>query len=244
MGDELLQAFTQHATRNTYQGLSMTTLSPVELAAWRPEMDTPVWDRFPEVTAANAQEVYPGVGDPLSYDINLVAIEHGTRALAHQMGLTKVLGLDEWQDIAFFAAYYGHVFINISTLRELAKWVPRGDPDAIDEQLFGLKRPEGAPAWKPTWRHQLVRLRTLVKLIPMLRSLRPNLEANNAAVEGYYQKIQAADLSAYSDAELMRELDEAYRRNLVTCEIQFDEHVPRRQHQLRESACLPDQAGA
>ena len=197
----------------------MTQMTAEELAAWRPEMDTPVWERFPEVTAANAQEVYPGVGDPLSYDVNLVAIEHGTRALAHHMGLTRVLGLDQWQDIAFFAAYYGHVFINISTLRELAKWVPQGDPDAIDEQLFGVKRPAGAPSWRPGWRHRVVRLRTLVRLLPLLRGLRPRLEANNAAVEGYLQKIQAADLASYTDAGLMRELDEAYRRNLVTCEI-------------------------
>src|SRR6266540_4603450 len=109
---------------------SMTKLSPAQLAAWQPEMDTPVWHRFPEVTAANAQEVYPGVGDPLSYDVNLVAIEHGFRATVDQMGLTQIMGLDEWPDIGCFAAYYGHVFINISTLRELVKWVPGGSPDA------------------------------------------------------------------------------------------------------------------
>jgi phosphohistidine swiveling domain-containing protein len=194
-------------------------MTPAELAAWVPELDTPVWDRFPEVTAANAQEVYPGVGDPLSYDVNLVAIEHGTRTLAHRMGLTTVLGLDEWQDIAFFAAYYGHVYINISTLRELSKWVPQGSPDAIDEQLFGLQRPDGAPSWKPSLRHQLVRIRTLVKVLPILRGMRGDLEANNAAVEAYYQKIQTADLPSLTDVALMRELDEAYRRNLVTCEV-------------------------
>lgn len=197
----------------------MPVLTPEELAAWRPALDTPVWDRFPEVTAANAQEVYPGVGDPLSFDVNLVAIEHGTRALAHRMGLTKILGLDQWPHIAFFAAYYGRAYINISTLRELSKWVPQGSPDAIDEQLFGVQRPEGGPTWRPGLRHRLVRLRTLFKLLPMLRAFKGRLHANNAAVEAYYQKIQAEDLPSLTDVALMREMDEAYRRNLVTCEV-------------------------
>lgn len=197
----------------------MATMTPAELAAWKPELDTKVWERFPEVTAANAQEVYPGVGDPLSFDVNLVAIEHGTRTLAERMGLSRTLGLDERDDLAFFAAFYGHVYINISTLRELTKWVPKADPDAIDEQLFGLSRPAGAPAWKPTARHQLMRVRTLIKLLPLVRRMEKDRWANNEAVESYLQKIQAADLESYTDAALMRELDEAYRRNLVTCEI-------------------------
>jgi rifampicin phosphotransferase len=197
----------------------MPSMTHDELAAWVPALDTPVWDRFPEVTAANAQEVYPGVGDPLSFDVNLVAIEHGTRTLAHRMGLTKVLGLDEWPHIAFFAAYYGRAYINISTLRELSKWVPQGSPDAIDEQLFGMQRPEGGPSWHPGMKHRLVRIRTLFKLLPMLRGFKEHLEANNAAVEAYYQKIQAEDLHSLTDVALMREMDEAYRRNLVTCEV-------------------------
>ncbi len=194
-------------------------LTQEELAAWRPAMDTPVWERFPEVTAANAQEVYPGVGDPLSFDVNLIAIEHGFRTTVQHMGLTRILGLDRWQDIGCFAAYYNHAFINISTLREMMKWVPGGDPDAVDEQLFGLTRPPGSPPYRPALRQRLVRARTLLYLLPMLRAARPNLLANNTAVEDYLQRIQAANLPALSDAAIMRELDEAYRRNLVTCEI-------------------------
>lgn len=197
----------------------MTDTHPVDLATWRPELDSPVWDRYPEFTAANAQEVYPGVGDPLSYDVNLIAIEHGFRATAERMGLTKVLGLDQWPHVAGFGAFYGHVFINVSMFRELVKWVPGGNPDAVDEQLFGRARPADGTVWRPSWRHRLVRLRTLLRLIPMLRRARPDLLANNLAVEGYLQKVQAADLTALSDVDLMRELDEAYRRNLVTCEI-------------------------
>ncbi|MER3420580.1 MAG: hypothetical protein C4290_08700 [Chloroflexota bacterium] len=197
----------------------MTDAHFADLTTWRPELDSPVWDRYPEFTAANAQEVYPGVGDPLSYDVNMIAIEHGFRTTVERMGLTKTLGLDQWPYLACFGAFYGHAFINISTLRELVKWVPGGNPDAVDEQLFGRARPAGAPTWRPSWRHRLVRLRTLLHLIPMLRRMRSDLMANNLAVEGYLQKIQAMDLTALSDAALMRELDEAYRRNLVTCEI-------------------------
>jgi phosphohistidine swiveling domain-containing protein len=197
----------------------VSQVTPAQLAAWRPEMDSPVWERFPEATAANAQEVYPGVGDPLSYDVNMIAIEHGSRAVADALGLTSVLGLNRWQNLGFFAAYYGRAYINISTLREMAKWVPGGSPDAIDEQLFGLERPKDAPPWRPAWRHRLVRLRTLVRAIPVIRGFPARLAANNAAVETYLQRIQATDLTSLDDAALMRELDEAFRRNLVTCEI-------------------------
>lgn len=199
--------------------MSASPMTPDQLATWRPEIETPVWGRHPEVTAANAQEVYPGVGDPLSLDFNLVAIEHGSRTLAHRLGLTETLGLDQWPHFAFFASYYGRAFINISTLRELAKWVPNGDPDALDEQLFGRQRPAGAPSWQPETRHKLVRLRSLARVLPVLRGLNTALVMNNAAVEGYLQKLLDADLPSYSDAALMAELDEAYRRNLVTCEI-------------------------
>ncbi len=195
----------------------MTT--PSALAGWRPELDSPVWERFPEVTTANAQEVYPGVGDPLSFDVNLFAIDQGERRFTERLGLAKIMGLDTWPHLAFFSSYYGHVFINISAFRELVKWIPQGDPDAIDEQLFGVSRPANAIPFKPSLRQQLVRLRTLLKLLPILRGLPKALAANNIAVESYLQKVQAADLSRLPDGELMRELDNAFRRNLVTAEI-------------------------
>lgn len=193
--------------------------SPADLAAWRPELDTPVWERFPEVTAANAQEVYPGVGDPISFDVNLYAIDQGERRFAERLGLAKIMGLDGWPHVAFFASYYGHVFINISAFRELVKWIPQGDPDAMDEQLFGLSRPAGAAPFKPSLKQQLVRMRTLLKLIPLLRGLPKALAANNSTVENYLQKMQSADLTQLTDEQLMTELDSAFRRNVVTAEI-------------------------
>src|SRR5437660_1429536 len=121
---------TAHPSSFILQDSLMSPLprSSAELAAWTPEIESPVWERFPEATSANAQEVYPGVGDPLSFDINMTAIEHGIRTAADRMGLTRTLGLDEWPHLGFFAAYYGHAFINISALREFVKWIPRGDP--------------------------------------------------------------------------------------------------------------------
>ncbi len=194
-------------------------LTSAELVDWRPELDTPVWDRFPEATAANAQEVYPGVGDPLSFDVNLMAIDNGQRGFTRKIGLAGVMGLDAWPHVAYFPSYYGHVFINISATRELVKWIPQGDPDAIDEQLFGATRAAGEPRFKTTLRQRLVRIRTLVKLIPMLRGLPKALAANNRQVETYMRALQAADLSRYPDAQLMRELDVAIRRNEFTAEL-------------------------
>jgi pyruvate,water dikinase len=190
-----------------------------DLTGWRPELDTPVWERNPVVTAANAQEVYPGVGDPLSFDVNLIAIDNASRTLADRMGLTHTMGLDEWPHIAFFAAYYGHVFINVSTLRDLMCWVPQGDPDALEEQLFGTTRPPGAPPFKPSPRQRLVRVRTLARLIPIIRGLPRALADNNVSLDRYLRGLQRADLSKLDDGALMEELDRALRRNQVTADL-------------------------
>ena len=197
----------------------MPTPTAEELASFHPTIETPVWERYPESTTANAQEVYPGVGEPLSYDISFVAIEHGFRGLVERLGLTRTLGLDSWPHFAGFSSFYGRAHINISMQRELVKWTPGGDPDAIDEQLFGLQRPADMPRWRPTAHQRLVRLRTLAKLLALLRAAPRELAANEAAVEGSYQRIQDADLPALSDAALMRQLDDAFRRDLVTCEL-------------------------
>ena len=173
-------------------------LSSAKLVAWQPELDTLVWDRFPEATSANAQEVYPGVGDPLSFDVNLMAIDNGRRGFARKFGLAGVMGLNAWPHVAYFPAYYGHAFINISATSVLVKWLPRGDPDTIDEQLFGPSRAAGAPRFKPTLRQRPVRIRTLFKLIPMLHGLPKALAANNRQVENYMQLCCPRHRRSYS----------------------------------------------
>ena len=182
-------------------------------------MDLPVWRRFPEATAANAQEVYPGVGDPMSFDVNLIAIEHAFRTIVEQMGLAGIMGLAERTEPGFFPVFYGHVFINISANREVAKYAPGGSPEAVDEQLFGKRRNPDEPAWKPGPRENLNRLRTLAKLLPLVRRTPADVLRNDEAVEAFMQEMQAAEMSAWSDGELMATLDRALLRNMKSAEI-------------------------
>src|SRR5215211_5885502 len=190
-----------------------------ELREWDAFLDLPVWERFPEATAANAQEVYPGVGDPMSFDINLIAIEHAFRTIIEQMGLAGVMGLAERKEPGFFPVFYGHVFINISANREVAKYVPGGSPEAVDEQLFGKRRNEDEPAWKPGLRENAIRLRTLAKLIPLVRRTPAHVARNDEAVESFMQGIQAAEMATWSDEQLMATLDRALRRNMKSAEV-------------------------
>jgi rifampicin phosphotransferase len=190
-----------------------------DLRAWSSPLDTPVWDRFPEATTANAQEVYPGVGDPLSFDVNLIAIEHASRTFIEQVGLAGIMGQDQWPTVGYYPAYYGRPHINIAAFREMVKYVPGGSPDALDEQLFGKTRGADEPAWKPGPREQLIRLRTTAKILPILRRTPTDLARNEEAVEAFMQQMQSADMSAWSDAELMATLDRALRRNFRTTEI-------------------------
>jgi len=202
--------------------MTMTMKQPTteaELQDWHAALDLPVWDRFPEVTAANAQEVYPGSGDPLSFDVNLIAVEHGFRTFVEHAGLGKRLALAERTEPGMFPVFYGRVHINISAYRELAKYVPAGSPEAVDEQLFGKARAEGEPPWKPGRREQLIRVRTRTKLVPLIRRTPRDLLRNNDAVEGFLQDLQQRDLTAWNDERLMATLERALRRNLRTTEI-------------------------
>jgi phosphohistidine swiveling domain-containing protein len=190
-----------------------------ELRAWNAFLDTPVWDRFPEATTANAQEVYPGVGDPMSFDCNLIAIEHASRTFNQQIGLAGIMGQDAWHDVGYYPAFYGRPHINISAFREVMKYIPGGSPEALDEQLFGKTRDDGEPAWKPGWRERLIRLRTTAKILPLLRRTPSDLARNEEAVEGFMQDMQASDMAMWPDAELMATLDRALKRNFRTTEI-------------------------
>lgn len=190
-----------------------------QLGAWSTALDTPVWERFPEATTANAQEVYPGVGDPLSFDCNLIAIEHATRTFIAQIGLAGIMGQEARREVGYYPAFYGRPHINIAAFRELVKYIPGGSPDALDEQLFGKRRTSDAPAWKPGPRERLIRLRTTAKILPLVRRTPADLARNEQAVEGFMQEVQAADMSAWSDEQLMATLDRALKRNLRTTEI-------------------------
>jgi phosphohistidine swiveling domain-containing protein len=198
---------------------SLFPTTEAELQAWNAALDLPVWERFPEATAANAQEVYPGVGDPLSFDVNLIAVEHGQRTFVEQIGLGRVMGLDERVEPGFFPVFYGHVHINISAQREVVKYIPGTSPDAVDEQLFGQARSADQPPWTPNPRERLIRGRTLLKLIPLVRRTPGDLARNEDAVESFLQEVQSAALDAWDDDRLMATLDRALRHNLRTTEI-------------------------
>lgn len=197
----------------------MQAKTEAELANWVPEMDTPVWERYPLYTSANAQEVYPGVGDPLSFDVNLLAIEDGERRFVDRLGLASLVGLQDRRQPGFFGAFYGHVYINISAFRELVKYLPGGDPDALDEQLFGLTRDPNAVSWRPNRRERLVQLRSLARLLPLVRSAPNDLRQNNGLLESHLQRLQSADLHRLSDSQLWSEILSALRRNDDTAAI-------------------------
>lgn len=193
--------------------MNVPALTEEQLANWVPELDTPVWDRYPVCTSANAQEVYPGVGDPLSFDVNLLAIEDAERRFFDEVGLAHQLGADRWRTPGFFAAYYGHVFINISAFREAMKYLPGGDPDALDEQLFGQARDPASPRWKPTPVQRLLRARSLFRLLPVIRRLPGEIAAHNTLVERELQRIQSLQLPHLSDEQLWRELERGLALN-------------------------------
>ena len=164
------------------------------------EFDTPTSDET-EWTAANIQEALPGLVTPMSWSMISPLLNYGFARPAQRMG-SYVPPRDP-----FVAQFYGRAYLNATALREGAKRMPGGSPEAIDEQYLGRQRDPGVPAWKPS-------LHDLVSYVPILpRMVWMMLHAGDeiAAIERHVRELETRDGStnfgSLTPSELMRELE-------------------------------------
>jgi pyruvate,water dikinase len=94
-------------------------------------------------TAANIQEVLPGLLPPLSWSLLQGYLNYGLRkTFLETATLTD-------PDIEFLAYFYHRPFLNVSALRHIATRAPGTSPAAVDEQYLGRARDRHAlpPQW-------------------------------------------------------------------------------------------------
>ena len=115
---------------------------------WLSEFDSET-DADTVWTAANIQEVLPGVVTPLTWSLLHEQLNHALRTNFLE---TRTL-LDPTTD--FLALFYNRAFLNVSALRQVAARSPGTSPEAIDEQYLGRARDPHQPRQPLSLRHML-----------------------------------------------------------------------------------------
>ncbi|MCP5024799.1 MAG: hypothetical protein GY929_00810 [Actinomycetia bacterium] len=122
--------------------------------------DDPIDDT--ELTTAGITEMLPGVLPPLLAQINQHLVDEAFRRL---LGSMEGVSLESTQS-RILRRVRGRAALDFEIIRTLADAVPGGDPDELDRQYFGSRRPDRAAApdsdtgsgwWSRLrgWRHDL-----------------------------------------------------------------------------------------
>ena len=124
---------------------------------WLSEFDSET-DADTVWTAANIQEVLPGMVTPLTWSLLHEQLNYALRTNFLE---TRTL-LDPTTD--FLALFYNRAFLNVSALRGVAARSPGTSPEAIDEQYLGRARDPHQPR-QPLSLRQMLTYGTILPLI-------------------------------------------------------------------------------
>jgi pyruvate,water dikinase len=128
---------------------------------WVSEFDS---DTHPETvwTAANIQEVLPGLLTPLTWSFLQPQWRY-----AYQKVFLRTHTLRD-PAIEFVALFYNRPFLNVSALRHVAARAIGTSPEAVDEQYLGTTRAPEQPKAPLTWQRLLAYLDTTPRTMWML----------------------------------------------------------------------------
>src|SRR5947208_2357395 len=105
-------------------------------------------------TMTNVAEAMPGVQTVLGWTFWRDACERAVRENFRRLGALRrgELAVPESPDDRFSAVFYGRAAGNVRLFREMGDRLPGTSGDAVEEQLFGVKRSSepGKPRWSPT----------------------------------------------------------------------------------------------
>jgi phosphohistidine swiveling domain-containing protein len=183
-------------------------------SAAKPGMANPLhWEATdPDVlwSPGNVSEAIPGVSTALNWSFIDDAIELASRRAFCAMGVLRrdEVKLNDRAEDRFMVCFYGRTVANIEAMRLIGDRMPGTSANAIEEQLFGVVRPEAAN--HPTY----ARVPAVAARMPRTASkLRRHQLRLRAEIVAWWR---AAVLSPPSDLgsarELMREARELYSR--------------------------------
>jgi phosphohistidine swiveling domain-containing protein len=100
----------------------------------------------PEVlwSPGNVSEAIPGVSTALNWSFIDDAIELAARRAFHSLGVlgSDELALGDHAEARFMVCFYGRTVANIEAMRMIGDRMPGTSANAVEEQLFGVVRPE------------------------------------------------------------------------------------------------------
>jgi pyruvate,water dikinase len=152
--------------------MSQGMLNPLHWEATDPDV---LW------SPGNVSEAIPGVSSALNWSFIDDAIEQAARNAFYSMGVLRrsERRLGERAEDRFMVCFYGRTVANIEAMRRIGDRTPGTSANAIEEQLFGVVRPDAVNqstnAYVPT---VLVRMPgTATRLCSRQRALRAELTA-------------------------------------------------------------------
>ncbi len=164
------------------------------------EFDTPTSVET-EWTAANIQEALPGLVTPMSWSMIAPLLNYGFARPAQRMGAYTP------PKDPYVAQFYSRAYLNATALREGAKRMPGGSPEAIDEQYLGRQRDPDVPPWKPTLKDALSYVPVFPRMVWLMMRAGDEIGGMERQVADLDRRDRATDFGAMSAAELVADLE-------------------------------------
>ena len=154
-------------------------------------------------TMTNVAEAMPGVQTVLGWTFWRDACERAVRENFRRLGALRrgELAVPESPDDRFSAVFYGRAAGNVRLFREMGDRLPGTSGDAVEEQLFGVKR--SATASSPRWeRYPVVAAKMPVAAV---RSAR-RIKALRAETDRWWRStVEAPPATLAAASALLRE---------------------------------------
>ncbi len=154
-------------------------------------------------TAANIQEVLPGVLTPLTWSL----LREQWRHAYHTVFLDTHTLRDA--SVELVPLFYNRPFLNVSTLRGIAARALGTSPEAVDEQYLGIPRDPAQPRAPFTWQRLLAYVDTTPRIVWMLCRTPRAIRTLEARVRSWIASTRQQPLVPLSLAELLGRIQEA-----------------------------------
>jgi len=178
------------------------TVRPAE--GWVSEFDSET-DPDTVWTAANIQEVLPGLVTPLTWSAMQENLNYAFRKPYLETGtLTD-------PNRVFVAQFYGRVFLSVSALRDVAARAIGTSPEAVDEQYLGRTHGPDRPRRVFDPKKIPVYVYTTPKIVAFVRRTPKDVRRALLRLEPLLGQVRSRNLSALSPAELLALRDELNR---------------------------------
>ena len=165
------------------------------------EFDSLIDPRFPEYTATNLSEAFPGPMTPLSLQVSADVMRASAEGVQRFVGMTGPVARElHARGVSIFG---GRVYVNLTAARQMALGMPASSPEQFDNQFLGVPLPKGFKL--------KVGPRDAVRAIPLVGRILPRTlgfgrEVRRAAAEADRLYARVEVLEAMSDERLAARL--------------------------------------